>query len=819
MRSSGQIYIEIVETLGFVPPFFDPAQSAPQVLEALWQYTLAAYVNNPLPARLKEKLSAYLSRYCAVPYCMICHSCSLRPLGVKGWEVLALLASRPPTQTEVDRHFWILTQLGNNASRTTLTPLSELLLRDSPVLDTALEESLLACAIFIFLAGNKAEDYRAELRSLLPSSSYQYLVAFVAYIRTCHGWVEAHPEIQHEADQRVQDYLGELLAEEPGLTDFFDNYREIVCREGQTAVAALEKSTEHQPIQVEQLESEERYRIISALTSDFAYAAEFTPEGQWCVEWVTDAFFRVTGYTLADIEGPRGWSKMIYAEDLPVIQQFYGGLLSESVRECEHRILTKGGEIRWVHVYAQPRWDETHRRVVRMFGAAKDITKQKRAEAQLLHHAFHDTLTGLPNRALFLDRLEHALQHNRRNPDYQVAVLFLDLDRFKVINDSLGHPLGDQLLVGLAQRLKTCLRSCDTIARLGGDEFTILLEGLENSANAVQVSERIQEALTLPFTLAGQEVFITISIGIAFSMRNDNQAEALLRNADIAMYQAKKLGKARHAIFNPKMHTQAVERLQLENDLWRALERQEFLVYYQPIVSLETGCIQSLEALVRWQHPQRGLLSPNQFLSSAEEIGLGVLIDQWILREACRQAQQWQVYSQSNRPLSISVNVGNKTFAQSNLQEQIHQILHDTSFAASDLKLEICETVIMSNSESTATKLLELKALGIRFVIDDFGTGYSSLAHLHRFPIDELKIDRSFVTRIGHDKKNFINAIVALAQYLEIEVTAEGIETLEQLQQLKALNCRYGQGYFFSPPLPGAEAQVLLNTQFQDFEI
>ena len=449
----------------------------------------------------------------------------------------------------------------------------------------------------------------------------------------------------------------------------------------------------------------------------------------------------------------------------------------------------------------------------------RDITERKQAEEQLLYNAFHDALTGLPNRILFMDRLGQALKHGKRHENYLFAVLFLDLDRFKVINDSLGHTLGDQLLIAIARRLEACLRPTDTVARLGGDEFTILLERIEDVSDAIRIAERIQAELTLPFELSGQEVFTGASIGIALSATDYRRSEDLLRDADIAMYQAKSLGKGRYELFNTGMHARAVALLQLETDLRRAIERQEFRIYYQPIVSLSTGRITGFEALIRWQHPERGLVFPEAFISVAEETGLIIPIDQWVLREACHQLRQWQeqfppepTELASAHPLTISVNLCNLQFKQPELIKHINGVLQEAKLDAHSLKLEITENIIMKNDESATATLSQLRNLGAQLSIDDFGTGYSSLSRLHHFPIDILKIDRSFVSKIGTDEGNLelTETIVTLAQKLRMEVTAEGVETAEQFVQLRGLNCEYGQGYFFSKPLDTKAAEALM---------
>jgi len=440
------------------------------------------------------------------------------------------------------------------------------------------------------------------------------------------------------------------------------------------------------------------------------------------------------------------------------------------------------------------------------------ITIRQIRLSQQMHNALHDALTGLPSRALFMNRLEHTVEYGKRHGNYLFAVLFLDLDRFKMVNDSLGHTIGDQLLSAVAGRLATCLRSTDTLARFGGDEFTILLEDLNDISDVLRVADRLQAELKLPFTLGEQEVFTTASIGIALNATDHDRPEDLLRNADIAMYRAKQQGSVRYEIFNTGMHIQVVARLQLETELRRAVENQEFRIFYQAIVALDTGLLTGFEALVRWQHPERGLVLPMDFLPVAIEIGLSIPIDQWVLAQACRQTQQWQEQFPAHPPLKISVNLCSSQFAQPDLIKQIDQVLRETNLEAHSLKLEITETVIMENSESATQKLLQLRELGVQLSIDDFGTGYSSLGRLHSFPIDSLKIDCSFIKRMGQDARNLeiVETIVTLAQKLDVDVTAEGLETKEQLARLRQLKCEYGQGYFFSRPVDSEAAKALI---------
>ena len=459
----------------------------------------------------------------------------------------------------------------------------------------------------------------------------------------------------------------------------------------------------------------------------------------------------------------------------------------------------------------------------------RDVSKRKQVEEKLVHNACHDALTGLANRVLFMERLSRALNHSKHHKNYLFAVLFLDLDRFKVINDSLGHALGDELLIAVAARLVACLRPTDTAARLGGDEFTVLLEDVQVASNALQVVERIQKALALPYHLNGQQLVTTASIGIILSSVECDQPEELLQKADLAMYHAKALGKARYKIFSTDMHAQAVARLQMETDVRQAIERQEFCVHYQPIVSLETGSITGFEALVRWQHPNRGLLYPQEFLPVAIETGLSIAIDQWLIREACRQTHHWhETFPPTGNPtpenaaslpqlLTISVNLCSSQFRRVDLVKDLDHVLQETKLDACSLKLELTETVIMENKESATARLSHLKALGVQLSVDDFGTGYSSLARLHSFAIDELKIDPSFVSKIGTKEGNLeiAETIITLGQKLRMAVIAEGVETAEQLAQLRQLKCGYGQGYFFSRPLAADKAERLLASKPQ----
>jgi len=442
---------------------------------------------------------------------------------------------------------------------------------------------------------------------------------------------------------------------------------------------------------------------------------------------------------------------------------------------------------------------------------ADEINQFPKRLEQLTRQAFRDALTGLPNRALFMDRLSHGLTRARRRHEH-VAVLFLDLDRFKVINDTLGHTVGDQLLVEVSNRLGSSLRPGDTVARLGGDEFGLLLEDVADAETAEAVALRIEAELAKPLHFEGREVFVTASIGIALSSERLGTPEEVLRDADLAMYHAKAKGKARHELFDGSMSAPALDRMDLEMDLRAAIARQEFRLHYQPIFRLDTGRIAEVEALIRWQHEKRGLLQPDAFIGLTEETGLIVPIGQWVLSEACRQARAWQIEFPRNPPLVMSVNLSAKQFQNPKLVEEITDALNLSGLEPACLKLEITESVVMQDAPATLAKLRELKDLGVRLAIDDFGTGYSSLGYLKRFPVDTLKIDRSFVKGLSHEGGDtaIVRAVVTVAKSLNMDVTAEGIETDQQRIELKTLGCDLGQGFLFARPSAPEHLRPLL---------
>ena len=441
---------------------------------------------------------------------------------------------------------------------------------------------------------------------------------------------------------------------------------------------------------------------------------------------------------------------------------------------------------------------------------AREITERKAAEHQLVERAFHDSLTGLANRSLFMVHLARAHGRARRRPAEGFAVLMIDVDRFKVINDSLGHLAGDAFLTVLAGRLAECVREVDTVARLGGDEFAILLDGLNELKDATRWTERLLGALNTPFNIEGKEVFASLSIGITMMNEHYAHPEDLLRDADAAMYRAKTGGRGRYQVFDVAMHEGVVAQLHLEADLRRALERGEFHLHYQPIVSVTRGRIEAVEALVRWQHPERGLLAPEQFIPLAEETGLIRQLGGWVLRESCRQLGAWQRADLRN--LVMNVNVSARQFADPSLPHEIESAANDAGIRFSDIVVELTESVVMTGAGEPEAILARLAKLGVSICLDDFGTGYSCLSYLHRFPVSALKIDKSFVSRIGarDDRAEIVHTIVAMAQSLGMSVTAEGVETSQQLERVRTLGCAHAQGYYLARPLEPAAAELLL---------
>ena len=528
------------------------------------------------------------------------------------------------------------------------------------------------------------------------------------------------------------------------------------------------------------------------------------------IEFVNDRFCEMIGYRREELLGKTTYEILLGESEQEIIDSAKLQRLKGVSGQYEMRLKKKNGEDLWVIIGGAPVVGADGR-VAGSIGIHTDITERKRAEEQLLHDALHDGLTGLPNRALFMEHLRMTMERGKRQSGKIFAVLFLDFDRFKIINDSLGHTEGDNLLKQIAARLESSLRSSDLVARFGGDEFTILLNEIHDESDALRITERILEDLKIPFDLSGREVFVSASIGIALSLIGYSQAEEMLRDADIAMYRAKSKGKARYQLFDQTMHKQALNQLQIETEMRFALEREEFCLYYQPIIKLATNDLVGFEALVRWNHPERGLVPPMEFIPIAEESGLILPLGDWILRKSCQQLRKWQNHNSLASAIAVSVNLSSKQFMQFDLAEKVAATLKETDLSPSCLKLEITESYILDNAESAIETLKRLRALGIEISLDDFGTGYSSLSYLHNLPIDYLKIDRSFISRMEESRENseIVQTIIRLAQSLKMKVVAEGIETAAQLEQLQKLKCEYGQGYFFSKPLKSSAAALI----------
>ncbi|HYV65245.1 MAG TPA: EAL domain-containing protein [Myxococcales bacterium] len=565
----------------------------------------------------------------------------------------------------------------------------------------------------------------------------------------------------------------------------------------------------------------DRIRVLDALrTSEERYRLLFdaSPQAMWVFDAetlrflaVNDAAVKRYGYsrdeflrmTILDIRP---------ADDVPALHERLerlgdGGAASANI--WRHR--KANGELMDVEITSHA--IELSGRRARLV-VSIDVTERLRAEEKLWHAAFYDALTGLPNRALFMERLGMALERAKGRGRGGFAVLFLDLDRFKVVNDSLGHRAGDQLLIQISRRLERTRRAGDTVARLGGDEFAVLVEGVENASDAARVADRVQRELSMPFDIEGQEVFTSASIGIALGgAPHSLRPEDMLRDADTAMYRAKGMGIAKHAVFDVTMHDRAVAVLQLENDLRRAIERGELRVQYQPIVALGSGRIVGFEALARWQHRQRGTVAPSEFIPLAEETGVIGSLGRWVLQEACTQMTRLQANLPREKALTLSVNISGRQVLQPDLVEQIDDTLRATGLDARALRLEITESVLVENAAAATRCLMRLRQLGLQLCIDDFGTGYSSLSYLHRLPIDLLKIDSSFVRTMGSDEKNrrIVETILLLGRNLGVEVVAEGVETAAQASALHRLGCGLVQGFLFSHPLDIEAAAALVS--------
>jgi diguanylate cyclase (GGDEF)-like protein/PAS domain S-box-containing protein len=568
-------------------------------------------------------------------------------------------------------------------------------------------------------------------------------------------------------------------------------------------------------------ERDELFQLITENAADMIAVVDATGARLYN----SPAYQKVLGYSSEELAGGSSDDQIHPSDRERVGQAAHKARTTGRGQRLEYRMRHKDGTWRILESTASP-IQSGHRGIEKLVIVNRDITERKRAEEMLAHSALHDGLTDLPNRALFADRLQYALMRARRHADNKFAVLFVDVDEFKIVNDSLGHRVGDELLVQIASRLTGGLRETDLVARsviiasqspeeglarLGGDEFAVLLEDVLNPIGAIRVAQRIQEKLSLPFDVGGQQIVITASIGVAYSSNSYAGAEDLLRDAELAMYRAKRTGKARYEVFDPAMHSTAVHRLKLETDLRKGIERGELLVYYQPIVSLKSGKITGFEALSRWQRPE-GMVSPADFIPVADETGLILTINRALMLEACQQLRSWQAQLGCDPPLTMSMNVSPKQFAQPDLAKEIGAILQQTGVTPNTVNLEIMETIAMGDADRALAVISDLKALGVLLSIDDFGTGYSSLSRLPRFPVDALKIDRVFISNMNtdHDSHEIVRLIVMLAHSLRLKVVAEGTETEDQITELKRLGCEMAQGYLYSPPVDSKTAGELL---------
>lgn len=558
--------------------------------------------------------------------------------------------------------------------------------------------------------------------------------------------------------------------------------------------------------------SEARFRSLVQHGSDIISIVD----AHGGIRYVSPAIERLLGYDPDSMLGTNLAQRLIHPSNLDAIESFYEMLVDAPGKIFHTEIDMQHCDGPWLHFELIGSNLLHDPNVQGLLITARDISERKVFEQQLQHQAFHDALTGLPNRALIMNRLQHALiRAERHTPTDLLAVLFIDLDLFKVVNDSLGHEAGDNLLIAVANRLQKAVRPQDTVARFGGDEFMILLEDLGDEEAAKSVAERILDELRVTENINGYEIIVTASIGVAFNRGGANSTTDLLRYADAAMYQAKREGKGRYHIFDGRTSISLLERFELEQELRRALEQEEFRVHYQPIISLDDQRVIGMEALIRWQHPRLGMIAPAQFIHTAEETGLIVPIGLWVLEEACYQVQRWQKELKGYPLLELSVNLSAKQLQQSDLVAHIAQILKRTKLNPMSLKLEITESVAMNDAEGTLTRLQELKELGVKLAIDDFGTGYSSLSYLKRFPVDTLKIDRSFVSGLGQNAEDtaIVQAVVTMAHTVGLTVTAEGVESNEITDFLHGLGCDLAQGYHFAKPLSSNALEELLTEQ------
>ena len=668
---------------------------------------------------------------------------------------------------------------------------------DSELVSTLLRRAGLDCELV-------RVDTKAGFEACLASEGFQLILSDFSI-----PGFDGHTALALARERRpelpflfVSGTIGEDRAVESlkeGATDFVLKDRpQRLATAVRRALAEAEERTLRLRAEEALRRSEERY----------ALAARGANDGLWDWDLVKGALYLSPRWKsmlgLGEQEvgcDPGEWLDRVHPQDLPGLKARLDSHLSARSEffECEYRIAHRDGGHRWMLTRGVAVRDEAGT-AVRMAGSQTEITQRKAAEEQLLHDALHDSLTGLPNRVSFMDRLTMVMNRGSRWSEHRFAVLFLDLDRFKLVNDGLGHVIGDKILVAFARRLEACLRQGDTVSRLGGDEFALLLDRTGSAKEATRAAERIHRVLETPFHVEGNEVFESASIGIALSTTGYDRPEDIIRDADTAMYRAKAMGRGRHVVFDRAMHARAVEALRLETDLRRAVERGDFVLHYQPVVSLADGRVASFEALVRWNHPEHGLVMPDRFIGLAEETGLIVPLGSWVLREACRQMADWTALTPAS-PL-VSVNLSPRQLAQPQLVHEVGRLLEATGLGEGRLGIEITESALMEGRE-IRPRLMELREMGARLLLDDFGTGYSSLSYLLRFPIDVIKIDACFVNGLEDDveKLEIVRSIVTIAHSLGKRVIAEGVENARQAEMLRSLGCDYGQGFHWARPV------------------
>jgi diguanylate cyclase (GGDEF)-like protein/PAS domain S-box-containing protein len=579
---------------------------------------------------------------------------------------------------------------------------------------------------------------------------------------------------------------------------------------GQIKASLLERSIRYA------LERAKNLKALKENEERYALAAMGANDGLWDWDLQTNAIYysprwaEMLGYKSSELSNsPEEWYKHVTLQDRETLKSSIKKYIDSHIThfQTEYRVNHRNGGQRWMLCRGLILRDKNGN-AYRLAGSQTDITDRRLAENQLIYAALHDTLTRLPNRTYFMDILKRSMKNIVRNVHYKLAVLFMDVDRFKHINDCLGHLVGDQTLVEIGRTLKSCIRPNDTVARLAGDEFIILMENINEVHDAVVLAERILKNLSQPISIGAHEIYTSVSIGIAMNTGKDETAEELIRNADTAMYCAKSQGKARSMVFDETMKIEALEQIQLEADLRRAVEKKEFILYYQPIISLIDGAIAGFEAVLRWQHPEKGLVYPDEFIPIIEETNLILPVSEWALYEACEQIRKWQSVIK-NKLIYMCVNLSIKQFLQTNFIESIEHIIKETRISSENLCLEITEGMIMGTPQATASILFRIKDLKVQLYLDDFGTGYSSLSYLHHFPISTIKIDKSFIQRLVQSDEDslIVEAIINLGKNLKKDVIAEGVETLEQLERLIAYGCPKVQGFYFSKPIPAAEIE------------